>query len=136
MKQYWPKFRWPSWRKRSCYVTGEQMESAIASAVKDAVDRMMKAQHERREAECFVVPWIGTLATMSCDSAEEVYRKTLRIMGVEGVNKIAAADLRSVVAMQPKPGVRGSRREAQDKWQEGWDRFYRRYPDAMRIRLT
>jgi hypothetical protein len=74
-------------------------------------------------------------APLARGQSEDVHL-TLRIMGVEGVNKIAAADLRSVVAMQPKPRVRGARREAQDKWQEGWDRFHRRYPDAMRIRLT
>ncbi len=85
-------------------ITQKAMDAAIGAAVTKAQDDIraqMKAAHEARE---FVAPWVGQLP-MALDSAEEVMRSALKILGVK-VDNVHADALRPIIANLPKPGAR------------------------------
>lgn len=114
-------------------VTRAEMKSSLEAAVAAA----RKTERDIREAERSVLPWVGALP-MTFDSAEQVYRKALKMMGVPGVDKVHASALKTILEMQPKPGARRpttARTQAQDSAASATS-FNERYPDAGRIRLT
>jgi DNA-binding transcriptional MerR regulator len=118
------------------YVTVDEMKAAMQVTK----DEARKAEREIREAERFVQPWVGNLQ-MVFDSAEEVYRKTLKIMGVRGTERVHPSALRFLIEQQPQPGARrtssggGGSRQAADSASNVLS-FEERYPDAKRISLT
>lgn len=115
-------------------VGGKAMDERIASAVKVATDSAIKIQRGIREAETAVRPWVGEL-TVAFDSAEEVYRHALTMLGVEH-KTVHATALRHVLDVQPKPGARspagGAPAVAMDAAQS--DSFAKRFPEAARLR--
>lgn len=126
------------------YVAKDEMQRSIRAAV-DAANR---TQREIREAERTVRPWVGEL-TMTFDSADEVYRRALKIMGVTGVDKIReTAALKTILEMQNKPNSQrqrsssasgsGGSRQAADSSRGGGGNsssFFARNPNAARIRV-
>jgi hypothetical protein len=80
------------------FVTRDAMDRAI----KMAQDRAIKGQRAIRDAEKFVRPWVGDLA-MDASSAADVYRATLKVLGVRGYDKMHADALRPVLEAQPRP---------------------------------
>ncbi len=118
------------------YVTVQEMQEAIASATKVATDSAQKIQRDIREAERVVHPYVGNIVG-GLDSAEDVYRKALKIMGVTGVDKVHASALRPILEMQPKPGARRTTTSVKQAADEASSSgFFTRYPEAARIRLT
>ena len=119
------------------YVTVEDMQTAIATATKVATDSAQKIQRDIREAERAIQPYVGNLA-MTFDSAEDVYRKALKMIGVKGIDRVDASALRPILEMQPLPG---SRKTASPSAKVAADAastsdFNSRFPDAGRIRLS
>lgn len=113
-------------------VTKDDMDKAIRAAA----DAVRKNEREIRDAERHVAPWVGQLP-MTFDSAEQVYRKALKMMGVPGVDRVHPTALPTILDMQPKPGARKSapRGPAADSSVEVAP-FSQLFPDAARIRLT
>ena len=64
--------------------------------VKMACDALRAEFKELREAERICAPHVGSLA---CDSAEELYRATLKHAGVSGYDTVPAAALKPMVGM-------------------------------------
>ena len=114
------------------FVTQDEMQSAM----KAAADSARKTEREIREAEKAVQPWVGSL-TMTFDSAEQVYRQALKMLGVRNVANVHASALPTILDMQPKPGARKAavHRQAEDSDIKVGS-FFERFPDAGRIRLT
>lgn len=82
------------------------MDAAITSAVTTAVTNERKQAQGVRQAEAEVRPWVGDLPpTIAFDSAEQVRRHALKILGVPGHDTMHADALGAVLAVQPKPGA-------------------------------
>jgi hypothetical protein len=97
---------------------------------KPAMDAALKAQNDKftsdlnkvRENERGVrialheiKPWVGDLApTLAFDSGAEVYRHALKMLNVDGYDKMHADALLPVLKVQPKPGEVQARRRTED----------------------
>lgn len=114
------------------FVTQDEMQKAMRAAAENE----RKTQRDIRDAEKAVQPWVGNLA-MTFDSAEQVYRKALKMLGVRNVDNVHASALPTILDMQPKPGARKAAiaAVAQDESVKVGS-FFDRYPDAGRIRLS
>jgi 8-oxo-dGTP pyrophosphatase MutT (NUDIX family) len=116
-------------------ITKEAMDAAIKAVtptiLKQATDAAIKMQNDIRAAELAVFPYIGRLA-IACDSADQVYKKALKHLGVKtkGIDPSAYPTL---LAMQPKAGE--SRKiETKPAMDATSAKSYAdRFPDAVRI---
>jgi hypothetical protein len=79
--------------------------------IRTAQDKAIRNQRAIRDAERYVRPWVGDLA-MDANSAADVYRQTLKILGVRGCEKMHADALRPVLDAQPRPSQRVARDRA------------------------
>lgn len=133
--------------KKPKMVSMDAMNAAIKAVtqaqdakIKDAVNKVLLAQREVRDAERAVRPWVGELA-MAHDSAEAVYGAALKMIGVQDVEKIHPSAYRTILEMQPVPGSRQAQAQqrtqspvmASDEAQS--DSFAKRFPNAARIGL-
>lgn len=109
-------------------------KKAMDAAIESAVQSERHRQRDIREAEQAVRPYVGEIA-MACDSAEEVYRQALGILGVPEAKTIHASALPTVLRMQAKPGARPSEHRAGAIAMDASavDGFNKRFPDAARI---
>ncbi len=109
-------------------------KKAMDAAIEAAVVAERGNQNAIREAERFVRPWVGELATVAFDSAEAVYKKALEMRGknVAGVHPSA---YRSILEMMPKPGALkpSTTRVAMDAASS--KAFADRFPEASAIRV-
>jgi len=118
-------------------VTKPAMDAAIAAAVdaatKRATDATVARMREIAEAETLVQPLVGKM-TMAFDSAEDVYKEALKIMGVKTKNVHPSA-YRTILEHMPKPR-NGSERIAADSLAsiDDPEAFSKLFPDAARIR--
>jgi hypothetical protein len=115
----------------------ERIQAEVKKGMKIAADEATRIQHEIRDAERAVRPYVGEL-TIAFDSAEEVYRTALRAMpGVDqkAVDGVHASALKVILEMQPKPGTQarnvGVSHLAQDS--NGRNSFFEMFPDAAKI---
>jgi len=93
-------------------ITKPAMDAAISAAVKAAEKRSHENAKAIRAAERAVRPYVGELA-MDAASPDEVYRKALGMMGVEGVDTVHASALPILLKTLPLPGSNAApRREA------------------------
>lgn len=103
-------------------------KQAMDAAIKSAVNSERKRAANLRAAEDAVYPYVGKLA-VACDSADEVYRRSLEILGVDGVDQIHPSALPTILKMQPLPGsTRAPSRPAMDSATSGG--FFERFPEA------
>ncbi len=87
----------------------EKMDKpAMDAAIKTAVAASVAEQRAIREAEKVARPYVGEIA-IAFDSAEQVYRHTLKALGVKGVDAVHASALRTILEMQPAPGSKPSK---------------------------
>jgi hypothetical protein len=93
---------------------------AMDKAIKIAQDRAVRNQRAIRDAERFVRPWVGDLA-MDASSAADVYRATLKMLGVSGYDKMHRDALRPVLEAQPRPTQQIARDRAVRIAQDGKD---------------
>lgn len=116
-------------------VDKKAMDEAIKQATKVATDAATKIQRDIRDAEKKVQPWVGSLA-ITCDSADQVYRTALEMLGVKGIKDVHASALPILLDMQPKPGERKSGETpsfAMDA--SSVEGFHKRVPGAARISI-
>jgi hypothetical protein len=86
-------------------VTKEAMDRQIASSVSTAVETERKRSKDAAEARQFVEPWVGKVS-LAHDSAEDIYRSTLGMLGVKHDAVREGAALKILVEAQPKPNAR------------------------------
>lgn len=112
-------------------VSKTAMDAAIAEATARAQDETATRINAVEEARRTVRPWVGDLA-MSFDSAEEVLRKSLTMLGRNVAGKHADA-LMDILESCPKPGDKPAAgpRVAQDA--ATTKSFNDRFPGAARI---
>ena len=83
-------------------VTKDELTKSISAAV--------KAQRENDRATFTALdevrPYVGELKGMTFDSAEQVYRHTLKAMKVPGIEGVHGSALKTILNLQPKPGAR------------------------------
>lgn len=109
-------------------------KGAMDQAIREAVARSVAGHKAMREAERIVRPWVGDLA-LAQDSAEEVYKTALNMLGVK-TDGIHSSAFRALLEAQPKPGgnrSKSERRIAQDAAQT--KSFAERFPGAARINI-
>lgn len=87
--------------------------AAVKATVDAAVAAAVKRQNDLHEAKAIVRPYVGELR-MACDSAEQVYRAALKIMGVKNADSIHHSALRTVIELQPKAHSAPARAQAMD----------------------
>lgn len=108
----------------------DSVNKAIAAAVKDA--RVQAGAV--REAERFVVPWIGNLA-LACDSAEEVYKTALKAMGVD-VKGVHPSAFRSILEHVPQPSNKATVDPLLATDSAATADFAKRFPGAAAIKFS
>ncbi len=115
-------------------ITKPAMDAAISAAVKAAEKRSRENAKAIRAAERAVRPYVGELA-MDAASPDEVYRKALGMMGIEGAETVHASALPILLKTLPLPGSNAApRREvkiAQDA--AAVDARAKRFPVLARI---
>ena len=81
------------------------MDAAIKAAAKAGAAEARATERAIRQAERDVLPYVGELS-MTFDSAEQVYRHTLKTLGVTEADTIHVSALPTILKMQPKPGAK------------------------------
>jgi len=111
---------------------GEKGESITKGAMDAAIANVRKEQRELREAERFVAPYVGEIA-IACDSAEQVHRAALKILGVKNAEKVHASALTTLISMHPTISARKRDNATLAADAAPSDDFLTRFPDAARI---
>lgn len=128
----------PEAKKDDEMVSKTAMDAAIQKAVKIAQDSATKTQREIHEARSFVRPWVGEIA-IACDSAEQVHRAALKVMGKKIGADVPAAALRHIIEAQSVPNTKRQRDTgfAQDARPAagGSDDFDKMFPGASNITI-
>jgi uncharacterized protein len=119
-------------------ITKPAMDAAIKEASDkartEAVAEVTRNARETRDAERKVRPWVGDLA-IACDSAESVYRTTLKTLGVKNADTMHKDALEAVLDAIPVPGSKPPRPAlAHDA--AASKSFGERFPGASHIRLA
>lgn len=120
-------------------VSKQAMDEAVSAAVKLATDQAVEAtirkQNEIREAERIVRPYVGDLA-MSFDSAEAIYRHTLKSLGIKEAEGIHASALPALLKLVPNPNepVRPRKVLATDA-ASNVKGFSERHPETQRLKI-
>lgn len=115
-------------------VSKPAMDAAIKAAAEAATKKAVQTQKEIRDAERAVRPYVGELA-MSFDSAEHVYRHTLKMLGVKDAENIHASALPTLLAMHPKAGAKKDVREHVAMDAAAAKSFSERFPHVDRIKV-
>lgn len=119
-------------------MTHDEMTTAIREAVDSATKAVRDNERAVRKALVDVKPWVGELAQMSFDSAEQVHRHVAKTLNIQGAATMHADALLPVIQAQPKPGARPAPviggGMAQDSAAGGAD-FATMFPDAARIEV-
>lgn len=88
------------------------IDVAVKSTRKAVIEEVRGTERAIRKAEHEVRPFVGELSpSLAFDSADDVYRHALTILGVDGVKDIHASALPTILKMQRKPGARSDDRE-------------------------
>jgi len=89
------------------------MDAAIAAATTATEKRVMGLQREIRKAEHAVQPYVGQLSSdIVFDTADDVYRHALDMLGVKEAKTIDASALPTILKLMPVAGARPVQREA------------------------
>ena len=110
------------------------MDAALQAHGKAVEQRVIERQKAVRDAERTVKPWVGELAnSMGFDSAEQVYRAALDVLGIDHKKVADVGALPIILNLAPKPGARVAQRNelALDSAAAGG--FAERHPEAARI---
>lgn len=86
-------------------VTKPAMDAAINAASEATAKRVREEQRAMFTALSDVRPYVGELS-MAFDSADEVYRHSLGMLGVKDAKTIHASALKTILGMQPKAGAK------------------------------
>lgn len=83
------------------------MDAAIAAATTATEKRVIERQRAIRKAEGEVRPYVGELSTdLVFDSADDVYRHALGMLGVKEAKDIHASALPTILKLQPLAGAK------------------------------
>jgi len=88
-------------------VSKPAMDAAIAAAVQAAESKTIARMQAVQEAHKIVAPYVGELA-MACDSAEDVFKGALKVLGVK-TKKVHPSAYRALLEAQPLPGSQNAR---------------------------
>jgi uncharacterized protein len=93
----------PNEQKES--VTKTAMDAAIKTAVANTTKQILATQRNIRIAEREVQPWVGQLAFDSANGPSDVYRTTLKALGMDAkeVDALHPDALKPILKVQPKP---------------------------------
>jgi hypothetical protein len=108
-------------------------KSAMDEAIQAGVAAGRRAERSITEARDAVRPYVGELK-LSFDSAEQVYRHTLKMLNVKNADKMHEDALRPILDALPRPGAkRVEQRLAADAAPAGATSFDTRFPATARI---
>lgn len=111
---------------------GAMDAAAVNKAVEVAVAAERIAQKDLRDAERFAKQFVGEL--VGCDSAEVVYRKALKIKGVDADSVKEVPALKLILSQTAKKTALAQPSMATDA--AGVKGFFERFPGAERIHLA
>lgn len=92
----------PDFEGKPKLVTKEAMDAAIQAAATATEQRVRNQMRSIADAHAEVKPYVGDISHMAFDSAEGVYRHTLKMMGVDGADTIHESALKTILGMQRK----------------------------------
>lgn len=112
----------------------EQIAKSVKTEVDKAVDTERKRSKDAAEARQFVEPWVGKVS-LAHDSAEDIYRTTLGMLGVKHEAVREGAALKILVEAQQKPNQRRQQADsfASDAAPPEGKAFSDMFPGAERI---
>ncbi len=115
-------------------ITKPAMDAAISFAVKTAEKRLRENSKAIRAAERAVRPYVGELA-MDAESPDEVYRKALGMLGIDGAETVHASALPVLLRTLPLPGSNAAPRRETKIAQDAAtiDARTKRFPALARI---
>jgi hypothetical protein len=88
------------------------MDAALKVHGEAITKQVRETERGIRVALSDVKPWVGDLpASMAFDSAADVHRAALKMLGVDGAKDLHADALLPILRAQPKPGARPVERE-------------------------
>lgn len=119
-------------------ITKPAMDAAISAATDATAKRIRQEQRDIREAESRCREYVGEFPNLAFDSAEEVYRHALGVLGVPEAKTIHASALPTILGMQPKAGARevNNSRPKIATDEASVKSFAERFPGASRIRAA
>ncbi len=110
------------------------MDAALQAHGKAVEQRVIERQKAVRDAERTVKPWVGELAnSMGFDSAGQVYRAALDVLGIDTKKVTDDAALPVILNLAPKPGARPTQHNALALDSAAAGGFAERHPEAARI---
>lgn len=119
-------------------VDKKAMDQAIEASSKATAERVRKevmaTQRHVQTARETVRPWVGELApSLAFDSAADVFRHALTMMGVDKAKDLHADALEPILRAQPKPGAKPSLDMAYDT--KTVSDFSKRFEGGARIQV-
>ena len=94
------------------FVSKQAMDEALKTQGADFQKQIAAVrENERgiRAAIAEVKPWVGELsATLAFDTAADVHRHALKLLGVDGADKLHVDALLPILKSKPQPGARPS----------------------------
>ncbi len=117
-------------------VTKPAMDAALKATAEATAKTVRETERGIRAALGDVKPWVGDLPpSLAFDSAADVHRHALTMLGVDGAKALHADALLPVLKAQPRPGAQSTARSsAMGMDSAAVKSFADRYPDAARIR--
>lgn len=115
-------------------ITKPAMDAAIKAASEATRKEVIAAQRDIRKAENEVRPYVGELS-LAFDSADEVYRHALGILGVAEAKTIHSSALPTILAMQPRAGAKPVERNDKSLGMDSsaMKGFAERFPEGGRV---
>jgi hypothetical protein len=90
-------------------MTKTAMDEALAKTRAEVAKEVRETERGIRAALHDVKPWVGELSpTLAFDSASDVHRKALEMLGVKDAKTLHPDALMPILSAQPKPGARPS----------------------------
>ena len=123
----------PATKKEDDVISKPAMDAALAKTKTEAIAEGRKLARDIADAERVVKPYVGVLPAM--DSAEEVYKSALELLGVkvEGVHPSA---YRAVLEARPAPGSDAPRARTVAVAMDAQTEVTKQFPGVSRIRVT
>ena len=119
------------------------LKAAIDTTAKRVRDEVRTSERKRQMALDEIRPYVGELSSdvaMGLDSATQVYRHALKMLGVQNLDEIHKSALPTILRLHKKAGAREAQRIAEDAAaaadSSDGNSFYEMFPGAERLRAV
>ena len=119
------------------------LKAAVETTAKRVKEEVRTSERKRQMALDEIRPYVGELSSdvaMGLDSASQVYRHALKMLGVQNLDEIHKSALPTILRLHKKAGAREAQRIAEDAAaaadSSDGNSFYEMFPGAERLRAV